>query len=116
VNTQETPPTWYFPATEQCSRHTIFPGVNIRTCAAEKMMLSLVDLEPHAVVEEHSHPHEQVGMVVEGEAVFIVGGQRRTLRPGDLYRIPGNVPHKVIALDRPVKALDIFHPVRDEYR
>jgi quercetin dioxygenase-like cupin family protein len=79
------------------------------------MMLSVVDLEPHAVVEEHSHSHEQVGMLLEGEAVFIVGGERRTLRPGDLYRIPGHVRHKVIALDRPVKALDIFHPIREDY-
>ena len=54
----------YFPIPEECSRHTIFPGVHIRTCAAEKVMMSLVDIEPHAVVEEHSHPHEQVGMVL----------------------------------------------------
>jgi quercetin dioxygenase-like cupin family protein len=54
----------YFPTPEECSCHTIFPGVYIRTCAAERMMLSLVNLEPHAVVDEHSHPHEQVGMVL----------------------------------------------------
>ena len=34
----------YFPSTEDQSRHTIFPGVTIRTAAAERMMLSLVDL------------------------------------------------------------------------
>jgi hypothetical protein len=33
-----------------------------------------------------------------------------------LYRIPGNVRHKVIALDQPVRAIDIFSPVREEYR
>jgi quercetin dioxygenase-like cupin family protein len=115
VSAEERKGAWFFPAAEQCSRHTIFPGVHIRTCAAEKMMLSVVDLEPRAVVAEHSHPHEQVGMVLEGEAVFIVGGERRTLRPGDVYRIPGHVPHQVIALDRPVRALDIFHPIREDY-
>jgi quercetin dioxygenase-like cupin family protein len=116
VDAEQTPTSWFFPAAELCSRHTIFPGVHIRTIAAEKMMLSVVDLEPHAVVEEHHHPHEQVGMLLEGEADFIVGGQRRTLRPGDLYRIPGNVPHKVIVGDRGARALDIFHPVREDYR
>lgn len=80
------------------------------------MMLSVVDMQPHAVVEEHSHPHEQVGMLLEGKAVFIVGGEQKTLQPGDLYRIPGHVRHKVIALDQPVKALDIFYPIREEYR
>lgn len=106
----------YFPAAEECSTHTIFPGVQIRTCSAEKMMLSVVDLEPHAVVEEHVHPHEQVGMVLEGRALFLIGGEQKTLQRGDLYRIPGNVRHKVVVLDQPVKALDIFYPVREEYR
>ncbi len=105
----------FFPTPEECGHHTIFPGVTVRTSAAERMMLSLVDLEPYTVVEEHSHPHEQVGMVVEGRAVFHVGGEAKTLGPGDMYRIPGNVRHRVVALDQRVKALDIFCPIREDY-
>jgi quercetin dioxygenase-like cupin family protein len=106
----------YFPAANELGRHTIFPGVTIRTAAAERTMLSLVDLAPHAVVEEHSHPHEQVGMVLRGRAVFVIGGEEKTLGPGDMYRIPGGVRHKVVALDEPAQALDVFAPVREEYR
>lgn len=106
----------YFPTPDECGRHTIFPGVTIRTCAAERMMLSVVDLAPHSVVEAHSHPHEQVGMVLEGKALFVIGDEEKVLTKGDLYRIPGGVPHRVVALDEPVKALDIFNPVRDDYR
>jgi quercetin dioxygenase-like cupin family protein len=106
----------YFPTADECSRHTIFPGVQIRTCSAEKMMLSVVDLEPGAVVEEHSHPHEQVGLLVAGKAIFFIGGEKKTLQAGDLYRIPGHVRHRVVALDEPVRALDIFCPVREDYR
>ena len=106
----------YFPTPEELGRHTIFPGVTLQSCAAEKMMLSLVDLAPGSVVDEHSHPHEQVGMVVRGRAVFVIGGEERTLSAGDLYRIPGGVRHKVRALEEPVQALDIFTPVREEYR
>jgi quercetin dioxygenase-like cupin family protein len=106
----------FFPTTDQCSRHTIFPGVRIRTCACEKMMLSVVDLEPNSVVAEHQHPHEQVGMVLAGRAIFFIGDEQKTLQAGDLYRIPGNTKHKVIALEEPVKALDIFYPVREDYR
>jgi unsaturated pyranuronate lyase len=106
----------FFPEESECSRHTIFPGVNIRTCAADRMMLSLAEFEPHAVVEEHAHPHEQVGMVVKGRAVFFVGGEEKTLGPGDMYRIPGGVRHRVVALDEPVQALDIFYPIREDYR
>jgi quercetin dioxygenase-like cupin family protein len=106
----------YFPTADECAHHTIFPGVQIKTCAADKMMLSVVDLEPHAVVEEHAHPHEQVGMVLAGQATFFIGREQKTLGPGDLYRIPGNVPHKVVVLDQPARALDIFCPIREEYR
>ncbi len=106
----------YFPTPAECGRHSIFPGVTIRTCAAEKMMLSLVDLEPHSVVAEHSHPHEQVGMVLEGRAIFTIGDEEKTLQAGDFYRIPGHVRHKVVVLAETCKALDIFYPVRDEYR
>src|ERR1700732_2699751 len=97
----------YFPTPDQCARHTIFPGVQIATCAGEKMMMSVVDLEPRSVVEEHSHAHEQVGRVLRGRAIFCIGSEQKTLQAGDLYRIPGNVLHKVIALDEPVQALDI---------
>ena len=105
----------YFPSADECARHTIFPGVQIRTCAAAKMMVSVVNLEPHSVVAEHSHPHEQVGMVLEGRVVFTIGGEERTLQAGDVFCIPGNVPHKVVTLDQPARAIDIFTPIREEY-
>jgi unsaturated pyranuronate lyase len=106
----------YFLTRSDCSRHTIFPGVEIHTAAGQQMMLSLVEFAPHAVVEPHSHPHEQMGMLLEGELTFTIGGQTRTLRPGEMWRIPGGVVHSAVAGDQPVKALDVFHPVREDYR
>jgi len=106
----------YFPEPAEHAQHTIFPGVTIRTCAAEKMMLSLATLQPNSVVPDHSHPHEQVGYVIEGHVVFHIGGEAKKLGPGDMFRIPGNVKHRVVALDETAKVLDIFHPIRDDYR
>ena len=106
----------YYVTRADCSKHTIFPGVNIFTVAGDKAMLSLVEFEPRAVVEPHSHPHEQMGMLLEGELTFTIGGQTRTLRPGEMWRIPGNVVHSAVAGGAPVKALDVFHPVREDYR
>jgi mannose-6-phosphate isomerase-like protein (cupin superfamily) len=55
-------------------------------------------------------------MWLQGRAVFHIGGEQKTVGPGDFYRIPGGVRHKVVVLDEPARALDIFHPVREEYR
>lgn len=79
------------------------------------MMLSLAELEPEAIVEQHSHPHEQVGIVVEGHARFIIGDEERVLGPGDMYIIPGDTPHRVVALEDGCRALDVFHPIREDY-
>ncbi len=105
----------FFPTPSEMSRRTIFPGVHIAACAAEKMMISDVSLEPHSVVEEHSHPHEQIGMLLSGKVVFHIGDEQKTLEPGDMWRIPGNVRHKVVCLDQPARAIDIFCPIREEY-
>lgn len=106
----------FFVDKNDCSHHRIFPGVDIYTTHGDGIMLSLVEFEPHAVVEEHSHPHEQMGLMLEGQAEFIVGGESRTVRAGEMWSIPGGVKHKVIAGDQPVRALDVFHPIRDDYR
>lgn len=106
----------YYVTRSETSHHVIFPGVDIYTCAGQQMMLSLVEFEPHAVVQPHSHPHEQMGMLLEGELTFTIGGETRTLRPGEMWRIPGGVVHSAVAGDKPVKALDVFHPVREDYR
>jgi quercetin dioxygenase-like cupin family protein len=79
------------------------------------MMLSVVRLEPRSVVEEHAHPHEQMGMLLEGRLEFTIGGITRLLEPGDIWRIPGGVLHSVRALGAPALALDVFHPIREDY-
>jgi quercetin dioxygenase-like cupin family protein len=106
----------YIVSPHECSRHVIFPGVTIHTAAGEKMMLSLVEFEPHAVVQPHSHPHEQMGLLLEGELTFVIGDERQVVRPGQMWRIPGGVVHSAIAGSEPVKALDVFHPIREDYR
>jgi quercetin dioxygenase-like cupin family protein len=106
----------YFPTPEEMSAHDIFPGVRIRTCSADRMMLSLVDLDDRAVVQEHSHPHEQVGILLQGRVLFTIGGEQKTLQPGDVWRIPGDVRHSVVVLEGPARALDVFYPVREDYR
>jgi quercetin dioxygenase-like cupin family protein len=53
--------------------------------------------------------------MLEGEAQFTIGGETQMVRTGQMWRIPGGVVHKVVAGDRPVRALDVFHPIREDY-
>src|SRR5262249_18240649 len=104
----------YFIPAGSGSKHQIFPGVELRANAGTNMMLSVVRLEPESIVQDHSHPHEQMGILLEGRVEFTVGGVTRLLGPGDMWRIPSHVVHRVRALESAV-AVDVFHPVREDY-
>ena len=95
--------------------HALFPGVDIRTSACERMMISVVNFAPESVVPDHAHPHEQMGYMVSGHLEFNVGGEIRILSPGDVWKIPGGVRHTVRAVGGPAVALDVFNPIREDY-
>jgi len=94
----------------------IAPGVSMKTFWGERIHLSIVTIEPGASVPLHSHPHEQAGTVLDGEATLRIGDEEKTIQPGDFYVIPPNVDHQVKRTDRRIVALDIFSPVREDYK
>ena len=106
----------HFFDSSEVQRKEIAPGVTIRTMWGEKVMMSLVETAPRAVVPNHSHPHEQAGLMLQGEFDLTVGGETRRMRPGDAYVIPGGVEHSVLGSDGWALALDIFAPPREEYQ
>ena len=98
------------------NRKQIFEGVKTQVACGDRLMLSLVTLEAGSTVPMHSHPHEQAGFVLEGELDFTIGQETRRLKPGDSYIIPGNVQHGCAACAGHALVLDIFSPVREEYK
>jgi quercetin dioxygenase-like cupin family protein len=106
----------YFPSPSERGRHLIFGNVEITTYAGEHLQMSMVDIPADGVVEWHQHSNEQMGVLVAGRALFLIGDEVKELRPGDMYLMPPNVPHKVIPLGGPARAIDFFYPIRDEYR
>ena len=78
-------------------------------------MLSFVEFEyGGAVVPTHQHPHEQMGVGINGEFELTINGETRVIREGDAYLVPGNVPHSARSLGA-ARALDVFHPIREDY-
>jgi quercetin dioxygenase-like cupin family protein len=94
----------------------IWDGIYARSVHGERMTLGVVELDPGAVAPEHAHPHEQFGLILSGSAVFHIGGETKDLGPGDLYVIPGNVPHSAEAGRDGTVLIDVFSPVREEWR
>lgn len=92
------------------------PGVRAKTFWGDKMLLSQVEFTPGAAIPNHSHPHEQSGVLLAGEMTMTIAGESRILRPGDMYVIPGGVEHSAIAHNGACTVLDIFCPVREEYK
>lgn len=90
-------------------------GVHLTQLAAgEGLSVQHFRIEAGATVPEHSHPHEQVGWVESGEAVFLVEGEELVVGSGDSYSIPGGEPHAVaVRGDEPLVGVDVFHPPRE---
>ena len=93
----------------------IVPGLYGRFVHGDTMTLSFVDIQPGAHLPEHSHPHEQITYLIEGELEMVIGGEKMLLTPGMVHVIPGNVPHSAVARTF-VRVLDAFSPVREDYR
>ncbi len=91
------------------------PGVSTELSWGAHIMLSRVTLEPGGVVPEHSHPHEQSGICLEGRFELVVDGERRVIEAGEIYQIPGGVVHSARGLEARAVTLDIFSPVREDY-
>jgi len=62
----------------------------------------------------HSHPHEQVAYIIEGELDFTVGEETQHVVEGDSIYIPSGVVHGCEALTLS-RVLDVFSPQREDF-
>jgi len=97
-------------------RVEMLPGVSRQMLSCgERAMVVRIELKQGSEVPLHSHPHEQIGFVQSGRMRFRIGDEEKVLGPNDGYFVPGGVTHGVWAEEDTV-AIDIFSPVREEYR
>ena len=63
----------------------------------------------------HTQPdHDEIVVVIDGEAEFKIGGETRRVGPGDLMFIPRNTIHgRVRTLTESMSALSIYAPYFD---
>ena len=91
------------------------PGITMRSLTGGRLMLNRVEIDPDIEVPRHNHAHEQAGLVLEGALELTVGDETRTLRPGDAYTCPPDLPHRAVAGPAGCVVLDVFSPPREDY-
>ena len=66
-----------------------------------------------AKLPEHSHPHEQVTLVLKGELLLTVHNKEYLLKEGDFFPIKSNLLHSGEAKSE-CDVIDLFNPVRED--
>ena len=89
-------------------------GVEMRIISGKKMTMVFYNIEPGAEIPEHSHPHEQMGTVLEGSIELTIGKDKRILKQGDAYHVPSDAVHSGRCLGSTAEILEIFSPPRDD--
>ena len=89
--------------------------VQARRVQGDRITLAIVELAPNAIVPEHRHVAEQLGMVITGEMHFTLDGETRVLGPGETWRILSERPHNVQAGPEGAVVIDVFSPVRADW-
>jgi hypothetical protein len=95
------------------------PGFERRIIHTRDLMTVVLDIgngpwdEPDPY---HSHPHEQITYLAEGEILFLAQDQQpRRMTAGDLFAVPSGVPHSIQLLSQKARLVDTFNPIRQDF-
>lgn len=88
-------------------RQVVFRGID--------QMVGFTQIEPErSDSEPHTHPYEQLNMLVEGRLDFLVDGERVELEPYDTLAIPPEIPHTSRTVEEETATLLAFWPLRED--
>ena len=90
-------------------------AVRARKVEGDRITLAVVELTPGAVVPEHRHASEQLGICLRGSVTFTVDDETRELGPGGTWRVRSDRPHHVVAGPEGAEVIDVFAPIRDDW-
>lgn len=93
----------------------LIDGYLARFIHTENMTFSFVDVVAGKTLPAHSHHHEQVSIMLEGEFELTLDGKPTRFGPGEVIVIPSNTVHSGLAVTD-CRILDVFYPVREDYR
>ena len=101
---------WSKVTTEQTA-----PGIRRQMVVGENVMMCRFTFDANVVTPEHTHPHEQMTLVIQGKVKFFIDGEVRIVGPGDVLHFPPHNRHGATMLDEEVVLIDIFSPIREDF-
>jgi quercetin dioxygenase-like cupin family protein len=90
-------------------------GIERQMVIGERIMIVRFRFVPFLVTPEHTHPHEQMSIIVSGRVRFFIEGKERIVSAGDVLHFPPNCRHGATMLDEEVVLIDIFSPIREDF-
>jgi len=93
----------------------IAPGFFSKLIHTENNTINFLEVKAGSAIPLHSHPHEQSSFVLEGSFEMTLDGEVQILTHSNFVVIPGGVIHGGRAITD-CKLVDIFSPVREDYR
>jgi quercetin dioxygenase-like cupin family protein len=90
-------------------------GVELTTLVhGEKTLMGQFKIAKGSIIPNHSHPHEQTGVMISGKLRFNVDEKIWDVETGDSWCLPGNIKHSVEAIEDSI-VIEVFSPVREDY-
>src|SRR5213594_870399 len=90
-------------------------GIERQIFAGKQMMICRFRFAPFLVTPVHTHPHEQMSLVVSGRVRFFIEGEERIAGPGDVLHFSSNCVHGATMMEEEVVLIDIFTPLREDF-
>jgi quercetin dioxygenase-like cupin family protein len=90
-------------------------GIKRQMVVGRNVMICRFTFDPYLVTPEHTHPHEQMTLVMKGRVKFFISGEERIVTAGDVLHFPPHNRHGATMLDEEVVLIDIFSPIREDF-
>jgi quercetin dioxygenase-like cupin family protein len=92
----------------------IWEGIYGQVHHSNQLTCAHISIAAGIALPEHHHVHEQWSHLLAGEMEFVVGGEKRRMKPGETAYIPSHVPHSATTITD-CKLIDVFNPVREDW-
>jgi quercetin dioxygenase-like cupin family protein len=91
------------------------PGIKRQMVVGQNVMMCRFTFDPFVITAEHTHPHEQMTLVIKGKVKFTISGEVRIVSGGDVLHFPPHNRHGATMLEEEVILIDIFSPIREDF-